>query len=134
MSKTVTVSSARERLAWAVAGLSLGLIFWATLMPSVEKDEILSPFTPLFRADKLGHLCGFGVLCGAIVCTGRIRITSALLFSAAIGVLTETLQLFVPGRSPLVADVLVDSVGAGLGVATVYAWRTLRGGGPCGPA
>lgn len=127
------ISTRYEGLAWGVAGLSLFLILWATLMPSAQKDEILSPFTPFFRADKLGHLYGFGLLCCAMVCTGRIGWAVAVLVGVGLGALTETLQLLVPGRQALFTDVLVDAAGAALGVAAPYAWHRWRVTRLCAP-
>lgn len=102
-------------------------------MPGEQKDEILSPFTPFFRADKLGHLFGFWLLCSGFVCTGRVPIVWAVGFCAALGGLTEAVQLLVPGRSALISDVVVNFLGALLGTGTVHAWRAYRARPSFGP-
>jgi hypothetical protein len=80
------------------------------------------------HADKWVHGSMFAVLGG--LATGawrdrrwRVRWWGALL---ALGVLTEGLQAWVPGRSPSGADVLADALGLGLGV--VVSWWFLRAG------
>ena len=44
----------------------------------------------------------------------------ALAFSALFAVTDEIHQAFVPGRGPSVKDVLIDSVGAAIGIALIY--------------
>ena len=51
----------------------------------------------------------------------------ALAFSAFFAVTDEIHQAFVPGRGPAVKDVLIDSVGAAIGIVLIYVvWRYKR--------
>jgi hypothetical protein len=80
------------------------------------------------HADKLVHGLMFAVLGGLATSAWRerwwrVRWWWALL---ALGVVTEGLQAWVPGRSPSGADVLADALGLGLGV--VVSWWFLRTG------
>jgi VanZ family protein len=53
----------------------------------------------------------------------------AIGFAALFAVTDEIHQAFVPCRGPAVKDVLIDAVGAVIGVALVYAvWRYKRKG------
>ena len=45
----------------------------------------------------------------------------ALAFSVVFAVTDEIHQAFVPGRGPAVKDVLIDTVGAAIGIALIYA-------------
>jgi VanZ family protein len=91
---------------WVAAWLPGGL--W------VARENV----TDWAHADKLVHAGMFAVLGGLATSAWReprwrVRWWWALL---ALGVLTEVLQAWVPGRSPSGADVLADALGLGLGV------------------
>jgi hypothetical protein len=80
------------------------------------------------HADKWVHGLMFAVLGGLATSAWRdrwwrVRCCWALL---ALGVVTEGLQAWVPGRSPSGADVLADALGLVLGVAV--SWWFLRDG------
>lgn len=57
--------------------------------------------------------------------TGPRLYMSAILVCILYAVTDEVHQLFVPGRGCQLRDVLIDSVGAGVGI-TFCAWRDLR--------
>ena len=46
----------------------------------------------------------------------------SLAFSVIFAVTDEIHQAFVPGRGPALKDVLLDAVGAALGIAVIYAF------------
>ncbi len=119
-------------------------IFWHSLQTaqasSAESGRILAfvrkflPFMTHTLLRKLGHMAEFTVL-GALLAltlrTGWLPGKTAALSAgwcrwglpAGIGLLTavcdETIQLFVPGRSAELRDVLIDTAGALLGAALV---------------
>lgn len=102
--------------AWAASWLPWGR--W------LDQEDV----THWAHADKLVHAGMFAVLGGLAMSawrdrSWRVRWWWALL---ALGVLTEGLQAWVPGRSPSGADVLADALGLGLGV--VVSWWFLRAG------
>ena len=83
---------------------------------------------------KAAHMTEYAVL-GASVCVlffylSDIRLWNgmsrrgmalcALAFSAFFAATDEIHQAFVPGRGPAVKDVLIDSVGAAIGIALIY--------------
>jgi hypothetical protein len=81
---------------------------------------------------KLSHLIGFMLLSIILFSDKRVGIAwgfSALLLLAAA---TELMQFFVPERTPRLSDAIVDSTGAGLGLALTlligkFVWpRTAR--------
>ena len=67
---------------------------------------------------KLAHLTEFTAL--GMVLTGLTgRGLPALLLGAAAGAVDECLQLFSPGRSAQVSDVLLDTLGVFVGILAV---------------
>ena len=60
-------------------------------------------------------------------CSKRLTLFSVLIISFALTLLVESLQFFLPGRSPTVADLLANSLGglAGLGCYRVWEQRTV---------
>lgn len=71
------------------------------------------------HADKLVHASLFTML-GVLGMRGWLRGDQrwrVLAFLLSLGVLTETLQSIVPGRSASMGDWLADAVGVGLGFA-----------------
>lgn len=73
-------------------------------------DEPPSPWT-----DKIVHLSLF-TGCGLSCVLAWPRPARVLLALVVYGALTEVVQSFVPGRSASAADLLADSIGAGLGL------------------
>lgn len=73
--------------------------------------------------DKFIHVALFAV-CGASLVKGWARQIGRwqwlFLILLGYGVLTEFLQLFVPGRGASVGDLFADCVGAGVGIFWAY--------------
>ncbi len=89
-----------------------------------------------FMIRKLGHFSEFallGICLLAALCSFTakpLRELGWILFAAlSVGVLDESIQLFVPGRSGEVRDVLIDFAGAAAGIVLALAvravWRTI---------
>ena len=112
--------------------ISKGLMenVFAFLQLDAEREERLHH---LIR--KGAHMTEYAVL-GASVCVlffyladighwkrvSRIGMTGyAWIFSVLFAVTDEIHQAFIPGRGPAVKDVLLDAVGAALGIALIYA-------------
>jgi VanZ family protein len=87
------------------------------------------PFrAPFVFFDKIIHFFEFAVL-GALILWGfsfatrtpsRLRAGAAVLLAAAGGVADEIHQIFVPGRSASVWDVMADVLGAAAGAAVCF--------------
>ena len=97
---------------------------------SAQPDPIPQVTTRVW--DKLLHLvvyAGLAVLfCRALLgegLAGRTALTAAALLASAYGASDEYHQLFVPMRSPEIADWIVDTIGALAGAAS-YANLQLR--------
>ena len=126
--------------AFLLTAAFLGFIFFNSMQDSVASDAqsdsvkgVLQSFfdwlhidsgTATFLVRKAGHLLEFFVL-GCLLCVDiRIltrnwwaRIFAPLFFGILFPVLDETIQLFTPGRSSEVRDVLIDFCGVCIGVA-----------------
>jgi VanZ family protein len=76
----------------------------------------------LTKAQKVGHLLLFAVLAYAIRMQGQY-LGFAIYFCIFLAVGTESVQFFVPGRSPGALDFLVDLVGIAVGL---IAWSRVR--------
>lgn len=111
-----------RRWAFAIAGVSVALIFWATLMPVGQKNDLLSVFPVDLHADKVGHFLGFAAFGAALYWTGRVTPTRIMLAAFLLAAVTEGLQIFVAGRVPLATDVLIDTAGALLGLVIARRW------------
>jgi VanZ family protein len=107
----------------------MAFIFVASSIPDV-------PQLPGDVSDKTVHFWVYAVL-GILVCRGLAGGTfngvtllggcAAILVSGLYAVSDEVHQLFVPGRSPDVFDVIADTLGASGGVAIVWLVGRLKG-------
>lgn len=133
-------------LSWAIVVLWMGLIFYLSHQPATASDQlsgsivdvVLQTFErllPFIHLDwpgfhhivrKGAHLIAYLIL-GIFVLhalrqtkllTWR-RLMSALVICVCYAMSDEIHQLFIPGRSGEVKDVLIDSVGATIGI-TLY--------------
>jgi VanZ family protein len=126
-------------LAWMVAD------FWVSSLqnPHFSDDELIQVLIA-----KAGHFSGyalFGLLLVACIraWTGHARVISAglaalrsravlaLVLAAAWAVSDEIHQSFTPHRTPALADVLLDTLGAACGIVLagwLLAWLARRGG------
>ena len=92
-----------------------------------DPDEGVDPSTSLFEIGSLEarlHFCGF-LLFGALLCAlGAARDTILVGFFLACA--TELMQNFVPGRTPLISDMLIDVAGVttGMMIFTVARWKS----------
>lgn len=116
---------------WMPVALYMAAIF----LVSADSD----PPAPPAVSDKLLHLGAYAAL-GVLLCravagglAGRVTRRAAvitLLVSIAYGVSDEVHQMFVPGRSAEVLDVVADAAGAGLGLIGCWAWGIIRNARP----
>jgi VanZ family protein len=110
--------------------LVMAVIFLAsdTPGPDLPRFGILD-----FAAKKGGHLVGYALLglayLHALVPQGPARpgwAALAVLLAALYGAADEAHQSLTPGRGPSARDVVVDTVGAGLGVGLRWLRQTAR--------
>ena len=86
-------------------------------------------------SDKVLHALSYGVLWllfARALTGGREPVTLRIVvltvcFGAVYGASDELHQYFNPPRSPEAADLLADTIGAGLGAGALYAWGIIRG-------
>jgi VanZ family protein len=103
------------------------IFFGSSLPPAQASDNGLIDFA----VHKLAHLLEYGILyllyyksvVGNIWEKRPDKIFQALLFVAVFGAADEYHQSFVPGRSPRVADVIIDFLG---GLSGLFVWWSLR--------
>lgn len=94
-------------------------------MTTEEQGFIISELEPFIR--KLAHFTEYAVLGAAIYLLMisadpafiRRKRTVSLAAAAVFASLDELHQLFVPGRSGMLTDVLIDACGASAGIITV---------------
>ncbi len=111
----------RRRLAWLPAAGWALLIFVLSAQPRLPSPPGVN--------DKQAHGFAYGVLavlCLAGLTGGRLRrvsrgaVTAALVIAVLYGVSDEFHQSFVPGRTPDVADVIADAIGAAAALGIVW--------------
>lgn len=139
-------------LSWLMVILWMGLIFYLSHQPATESDQlsggvvdlVIQTFErvlPLIHLDwpgfhhivrKSAHLIAYLIL--GILVLHALRQVKLLSWHSVIGALIicvcyaisdEIHQLFIPGRSGEVKDVLIDSVGAIIGVGLYEGLRIL---------
>jgi VanZ family protein len=108
---------------WVPVAVCMAAIFYVS--------SLSAPPLPGGMTDKSGHVLGYAVLGLTIVraiagglprrITPRIAALSILL-TVAYGVTDEVHQMFVPGRSAEVLDVVADAAGAAIAVVACWAW------------
>ena len=105
-----------------LACLWAGVIYYLSSQPGIDVPALFP------GQDKLFHLVAFGLLgflaMGAVKSGQKGYTVSQVWFVAALvalyGLLDETHQYFVPGRTTEVYDVIADVTGGLLGVLTMY--------------
>lgn len=121
------ISTYGPPVAWAI------LIFLASSIP-----QHAFPQYRIFSQDKLIHMGVFAVLSFLVYRAFRLKRRSApistavwvtLVICAVYGALDEFHQLYVPGRSCDVYDLIADVLGAGLVLAVAFLWERRRSGG-----
>ncbi len=114
-------------LRWTAVAAWMAVIFFLSAQPRLPD---LAPGLP--GVEEIGgHLLAYGVLAvllwWALRGTGtRTPATWALLAAILYGATDELHQHFVPGRTATVEDLLVDLIGASLGLLLVNGWRLRR--------
>lgn len=123
-----------RRVLWVLLVVLLGFIWGHSLQngtaSQAESQSVLHlalarwgslprmGYLNFYTIRKLAHLTEFTAL--GMVLTGLTgRSLSALLLGAAAGAVDEYLQLFSPGRSAQVSDVLLDTLGVFVGILAV---------------
>ncbi len=102
-----------------------GLIWWSSSTPGDGSSWLSAPWLDLPMLDKVAHALLFGVLAALLRYAGASGRT-AFVAAVAWGGVDEAHQAFVPGRTPDLADLAADAVGAALAVAAVRSFA-LRG-------
>lgn len=80
----------------------------------------------------IGAYAGLGALAARAFAAGRLRnvtwrgVCGAIALSSIYGITDEYHQLFVPGRSFDVLDMLADALGSVVGASAVGAWSIIR--------
>lgn len=115
-------------LGWLPAAAWLTMIFVLSAQPALPSPPGVN--------DKQAHAFTYGVLAVLLLMglvewrwravTRRVLLT-AFLLAVAYGVSDELHQRFVPGRTPEVADIVADAVGAALAMGAAGAWAILLG-------
>ena len=109
---------------WAPVVVQMAIIFGASSMSD--------PGLPAGVSDRSGHFIGYALLAMLVLralARGRLAGITwraallAILWAAGYGVSDEIHQRFVPGRTPDVADVVADALGACAGAALCLALR-----------
>lgn len=126
-------------LSWTVVILWMALIFYLSHQPASESSELstgitdillsLFPFVNLdaehlgFFIRKGAHFFAYFILGWLLMLAFRVKapkpykkLTLAFLICVAYAISDEIHQLYVPGRSGEVRDVLIDSAGAMCGI------------------
>ena len=116
------------------AKYQLPLLIWLLLIFSASAIQTLPVVKFPLSPDKIAHAGIYFVLCmlGRRAFHHQERspwlkersLLAALLLAVVYGALDEVHQMYVPGRSPDIYDVLADSLGASLFVA--WAWLSAR--------
>jgi VanZ family protein len=111
---------AGRRFAWALAALYCLAIF---LLSSRTPQRL--PASPFAHADKLVHAVEYAVLGGLLARAlggrglGWTGCLLAVALAATYGASDEWHQSFVPGRDSSIADLVADTIGAGVGIVLV---------------
>ena len=102
----------------------------ATLIPQIqkeneiEKENIINTMESIIR--KMAHFSIYtavGLLLMALVSTYNIKEKNRLIITLTTGIIyassDEIHQSFVPGRSPMITDVVIDTMGVILGILLI---------------
>lgn len=88
----------------------------------------LAPKLPNPDIFKLGHLVMFALL-ACTLAVGRpyrVSMTAQLGYLCLLAVVSEILQLFMPGRTPQLGDIAIDCAGIATGLGCAAVWRHCR--------
>jgi VanZ family protein len=145
--------SMKQVISWLSVLLWMSLIFYLSHQPAAESTElsagvmqlllasfeVMIPFIQInidslhFLIRKGAHFTAYFILGILLIHALRTSGTAgmkaalmALLLSVLYAVTDEIHQLFIPGRSGEVRDVLIDSVGAAVGIGFYLLYRKMR--------
>lgn len=113
--------------------LPLGWLFLIFYLSSQSWIADIEP--PFAYFDKLAHMGEYGILCLLLYRTftttpeslwGRYPVMFSILFTVLYGFSDEIHQIFVPMRTADMADVLANSLGAGLSHLCLISIRSLK--------
>lgn len=111
---------------WGPALLLMAVIFLFSSIPSKEMPNF-GEFDLSFK--KGGHMIGYALLAIAYLhglrSTQPKAWTAAWLMAILYAITDEIHQSFVPGRGPWVVDVVIDAIGALIGLLAVSSWGFL---------
>ena len=97
---------------------SFALIFFSLLPASLVPATGLAP--PAWPIEHFLAYFAYGILLsGAFIAKSKMTLLTALIIGAGMGLLTETIQLFVPTRFFDISDWLADLAGVAGGAASV---------------
>jgi hypothetical protein len=113
-------------LPYVLLSLLVLTLFVGTLMPGSLKSEIEGHMGSALPWSAMAHFVLFAAM-AALPVYGRWwgGFAGALLLALALAASTELLQLWVPGRHPLLRDGLIDLAGALAGCALQVRMRNL---------
>lgn len=132
----------RDVWAWLAVVFWMGLIFFLSHQPATESSELSQGLTTMiiyfiesilpviidldlvhFLIRKGAHFFAYFVLgmlitfaLGTRLCSSGRRFIVAFVICVLYAISDEVHQLFIPGRSGEVRDVLIDSVGSAVGI------------------
>jgi VanZ family protein len=99
------------------------LLFVGTLMPGNVKADIESHFWHLLPWSAMAHFVLFAAIAAMPVYgQGQPGAWRTVLLALLLAATTESLQSLVPGRYPLLRDMLIDLAGALLGLGLRGLW------------
>jgi VanZ family protein len=113
---------------WLPVALDAGLIFYVSSIPKLATPP--GPFS-----DKHFHGGSYALLAALLVralASGRVNgitvrvAVGAFLLATLYGATDEFHQLFVPGRSASLADLVADGLGAAAAAGLLLAWAIIR--------
>jgi hypothetical protein len=127
------VSESREPAAGATparrgkaALIAVALLLLGAWMPGDLKSAIESRLWGGIPWSAAAHFFLFAVIAAVPVYgSGWKALAQPLALAAALALLTETVQRWVPGRHPLLRDALIDVSGALAGLSLSYVVRAL---------
>ena len=113
------------RLATALLGYIVLVILLLTWNPfSLASPEHFQISFHIGRRDALANVLLFLPI-GFLYCLGQGRPRNAILLGAVISALIESVQFFIPGRTPSAVDLLMNTLGSAVG-ARLYSLLSAR--------
>jgi VanZ family protein len=112
-------------LPWVPAAAWAALLFFLSSRPSLPSPDVA-------HFDKVAHFGAYLVLGGLLafaVDRAGLPLVVAVVLGSAYGASDEIHQMFVPGRTPSVADWVADTAGVLTAVLLYARWRAPRTGG-----